>query len=552
MSANARHVFLIGFMATGKSTVGELLGEQLARPFLDLDEEIERRAGMAVAEIFASEGEDGFRQREADALAAAIEQPAAVIATGGGAAGYGDNLSRMRASGLVVTLTAPIEVLQERVDAGGEATRPLFHSAPEKVAALLHERMPIYRQGHACVATEDATPAQLARRMALLVADMEALPGDALERAAVVALERASYPVIVRRGVLADIGSWIERRFGARPPTRLAIISDSNVAPLYADTVSKSLAAAGFTCSTHVVPAGEGSKRVAELSRLLEEMAVAELDRRSAVIALGGGVVGDLAGFAAACLYRGVACVQVPTTILAMVDSAIGGKTGVDLEAGKNLAGAFWQPHLVVADPEVLMTLPARERRAAFGEIVKYGLLDGESLYRQVEALAPLVTAPELSAEALAPLADIILRCASIKSFIVTRDEREQTGERALLNLGHTVGHALEAAAGYDGLLHGEAVGVGLLATCRVSAALGLCEPALEVRVAETLRRAGLAADLDEQLSAHPEGPERVLSFIGRDKKRSGHKIGFVAVRAVGDCRVVPIELNELVRILRP
>src|SRR5690606_2167838 len=199
---------------------------------------------------------------------------------------------------------------------------------------------------------------------------------------------------------------------------------------------------------------GETAKSLGSFGALQELLVGAGLDRTSAVVALGGGVVGDLAGFAAATLYRGVPCVQVPTTLVAMVDSAIGGKTGINLDAGKNLVGAFHQPSLVLCDPDLLATLPARERRAAFGELVKYALLDGDELMARVDALAPAAAA-ESWAGAPPGLTGVIRRCAAIKAAIVACDERERGGERALLNLGHTVGHAIEAAAGYGALLHG-------------------------------------------------------------------------------------------------
>ena len=543
----SRHVFLTGFMATGKSTVGRLLAARLRRPFLDLDDAIEAAAGRSVTEIFDLEGEVGFRRRETAALQRITGGPAAVVATGGGAACHDENLAHMRACGLVIALTAPLAVVQARAEAArDERARPLLRRPPAEIEALYQQRVSIYRQAHACVRTEELEPALLARRIAGLVARAEALPADALARASLVALSREDdvYPVIVSEGALDGLGAALERVLAGRPITRVAVVSDSNVAPLYGDRVRHALAAVGHASSVHVVPAGERAKSFGELARLIDALVEDGLDRRSLVIALGGGVVGDLAGFAAACLYRGVACAQVPTTLLAMVDASIGGKTGIDIAGGKNLVGAFWQPRLVVADPDTLATLPARERRAAFGEVIKYALLDGEALYGVVDALAPGMATEAAALPAELPA--VIQRCAAIKSWIVTRDEREETGERALLNLGHTVGHAIEAAHGYGGILHGEAVALGLVAACRVSARLGLCEPALEARVADTVRRAGLDADVDRRLSAE------VLDFIGTDKKRTGQRIGFVTVRAPGDCGVTEVPLSELARTLLP
>ena len=560
--ATPRHIFLIGFMATGKSTVGRLLAERLGRPFLDLDDAVEEAAGQTVAELFAGEGEAGFRAREAEALARVIDGPAAVVATGGGTACHGDNLVRMRARGLVVALAAPLPVVLQRArDGAGERTRPLLAGDEDELRALLARRAPVYRQAHVGVPTEGVAPAALAARIAGLVAEAEAIPAEALPRASLVAVSGGTCPVIVAPGGLEHLGAWARHALDPRC-TRVAVVSDRNVAPLYGEQARASLAAAGLDARVHVVPAGEGAKCFGELARLTEGLVAAGLDRRSAVIALGGGVVGDLAGFAAACLFRGIACVQVPTTILAMVDASIGGKTGINLEAGKNLAGAFWQPRLVLADPRVLTTLPPRERRAAFGELIKYALLDGEDLYAVVDGLAPaFAPAPAESGagepagalDAILPaLTEVIHRCAAIKSWIVTRDEREQSGERALLNLGHTVGHAIEAATGYRALLHGEAVALGLVAACRVSARLGLGDPALEPRVAGTVRRAGLDADVDRWLepgAAHGDRG-RAVDFLGADKKRTGERVAFVTVRAVGECGLTEIDLGELSRIL--
>lgn len=544
-----RHVFLTGFMATGKSTVGRQLAARLRCPFLDLDYAIEAAAGRSVADIFEGEGEGGFRRREAEALRRITEGPAAVVATGGGAACHGDNLAHMRARGLVVALTAPLDVIRARAgSAAGERARPLLERPWAEVVALYRRREPSYRQAHACVRTENSEPALVARHIAGLVAQADALPDEVLAQASLVALSEGAYPVIVSDGGIDRLGEWLARALAGRRVTRVAIVSDRNVAGLYAARVQAAVTAAGLEAGVHVVPPGEGSKSFAELSRLIDALVADGLDRRSVVIALGGGVVGDLAGFAAACLYRGVTCVQVPTSLLAMVDSSIGGKTGIDIAAGKNLAGAFWQPRLVVTDPGVLATLPARELRAAFGEIIKYALLDSEDLYAAVDDLAPAMAGEP--GDALPPaLAGVIRRCVAIKSWIVTRDEREETGERALLNLGHTVGHAIEAGRGYDSILHGEAVALGLIASCRVSAQLGLCDPALEARVAGTVGRAGLDADLGRCLRG--ELGARVRDFVATDKKRAGQRIGFVAVRAVGDCSVTEIELSELRRILR-
>jgi shikimate kinase / 3-dehydroquinate synthase len=548
-----RHIFLIGFMAVGKTTVGRLAAELLGLPFVDLDDQVERALGMPVHAIFAVHGEDVFRRHEAEALTRVTSGPAAVVAAGGGAPCHGDNLARMRAHGLVIALTAPLEVIQARVagdEQGAARDRPLLAQPADRIQALHDARLHVYRQAHAGLRTEHRPPAEVAADVARLVRAGEAIPDHALGHAALVALSERTYPVLIMPDspdLFDQLGDRVRAALGPASSRSLALISDANVAPLYGARARAALERAGFQVCEATVPAGEQSKSIAELSRLCEQLAV-ELDRGSAIVALGGGVVGDLAGFVAATLFRGVACVQVPTTLVAMIDSAIGGKTGINLGAGKNLMGAFWQPRLVLADPRVLETLPARERRAAFGELVKYALLGGDELYAAIEALAPAFSGDQ--AMALSPaleelLTRVIHRAAAMKSWIVSRDEREQSGERALLNLGHTVGHAIEAAAGYGTILHGEAVALGLIAACRVSARLGLCPPELESRVARTLAGAGLDTDLDPWLR------NDVLQGLAVDKKRSGRAIGFITVSRPGDCARTELELDQLSRILR-
>ncbi|HEY5937356.1 MAG TPA: 3-dehydroquinate synthase family protein, partial [Kofleriaceae bacterium] len=316
---------------------------------------------------------------------------------------------------------------------------------------------------------------------------------------------------------------------GDQRATRIAVITDHNVAPH----------AAGLGDIVAIAP-GEASKSFAEYARLSEELVARGLDRGSTIVAVGGGVVGDLAGFVAATLYRGIPVIHVPTTIVAMTDSAIGGKTAIDLPAGKNLVGAFWQPRLVTCGLDTLVTLPARERRAGFGELWKYALLDGADLWRAVEACTPWAAGPDGTVPP-PELRPVIERAIAFKAAIVGRDERERTGHRALLNLGHTVGHAIESASG---MLHGEAVALGLLAAARVSAAV--CgTPSLESELARVLATTGLPTELDRWLT------DDVVARVQVDKKRIGANLRFIVVREVGSCEPVEIAITELRRILR-
>ncbi len=570
-----RPVFLIGFMGSGKTAVGGELAALLDIPFVDLDDVIEAAAGKSIPEIFAESGEEHFRRLERSALAEVAASPAAVVATGGGAPCHDGGLELMRERGMVIALTAPLDELLER--AGDPGSRPLLQQPRERIRALCEERTSVYRQAHVGISTEGLPIEAVALVARDLVEKMRPIPQYAFIDAAVVSLGERSYPVIVAPGALDRVGELARRRMRARC-RRVGLVSDTNVAPLYAPRVRSALEEEGFEVVEATVPAGEQAKQIESYTRLAEQLVEAGMDRTSAVVALGGGVVGDLAGFVAATLFRGISVIQVPTTLLAMVDAAIGGKTGINLPSGKNLVGSFWQPSFALADPEVLATLPVRERRAAFGELVKYALLDGEDLFGAVEQLAPALgrgaqtdssaapdaVDPSARAEAgqLPPeISKVVRYCAAIKSWIVTRDEREQTGERALLNLGHTVGHAIETASGYGPILHGEAVALGLIAACRVSARLGLAAASLEERVRAILARAGLDTDLDSWLEPANEAPSRpgavqgprgTFAHLQVDKKRTGRGIDFVALRDVGVPTVVELELGDLVRILHP
>ena len=507
-------LFLIGFMAAGKTSVGRELAASTNRTFVDLDDAV-AAMGEPVAQLVARDLAE-FRRREAAALATLLDADA-VIATGGGAATYGDNLDRMRAAGLVVALG--VDVGEARRRAGDATSRPLLANADQ----LAVERAPVYRRAHAVVDTMGKSIAAVVDDVKHVERVWRSLPGSDRD-VTIVALGDRSYAVHVGRQLDMDL---VMSQLGS--PTKLLVITDKNVAryALVDDPI--------------VIEPGEASKSFDTYQAICNECVKRGLDRGSAILALGGGVVGDLAGFVASTLYRGIAVVQVPTTLVAMTDAAIGGKTAIDLPAGKNLVGAFWQPRLVACATDTLATLPARERRAGFGELWKYAMLDGKDLWSAVAACAPWAAGPDGTAPPPA-LRTVIDRAIAYKAAIVGRDERELTGHRALLNLGHTVGHAIETASG---MLHGEAVGLGLVAACRVSAAI-LGTRDLSSEVAAALASSGLPSD------PGPWFTDEVLSRIKVDKKRIGANLRFVAVREVGACEPVEIAVTELSRILRP
>ena len=328
----------------------------------------------------------------------------------------------------------------------------------------------------------------------------------------------STYPVHLGEGIADGLaGLWPE---SCRGDSAL-VVFDRNVEAV-ADTVIDAIASSGRRAIPVGVAPGEPSKNLGELERLCREAARAGLRRRDAVVAVGGGVIGDLAGFAAAAYQRGVALIHVPTTLLAMVDSAIGGKTGVDLPEGKNYVGAIWQPAMVLMDTATLDTLPSRELSCGFAEVVKYGLLDGSELYERIEAWPPLPGPGDA-------LVDLIERCVRHKIEVVAADERD-LGLRATLNLGHTIGHGIEAAGGYERYRHGEAISLGLLAALRISSELTGLPESWRDRTADVLARHGLPTRLDGAVPT-----DEILAATGRDKKSDGRALNMVVLRDVGD-----------------
>ena len=336
-----------------------------------------------------------------------------------------------------------------------------------------------------------------------------------------VALDARSYDIVIGRGVRRELGPRC-RSLGLG--ARCAIITDAHVAPLFAAAAEKSLRSAGFAPVVLTVPAGETAKSLKNVQRCYDQLAAHRLERKSFVVALGGGVVGDLAGFVAATYLRGVPFVQVPTTLLAQVDSSVGGKVGVNLAAGKNLVGAFYQPRLVLCDLDTLKTLPLRELRAGLAEVIKYGIIYDAPFFARLERDLPKLL--KLDAKTLA---EVVARCCEIKAEVVGLDEKE-SGLRAILNFGHTIGHGLEAISRYGKYLHGEAIAIGQVAAAELSSVLAGLPQAEAVRVADLFRRAGLPTSV--QLNAREV--EKLFTALRLDKKVCGGEIKFVLAERLG------------------
>ena len=345
-----------------------------------------------------------------------------------------------------------------------------------------------------------------------------------------VALAGRAYDIAIGRDLLSGLGGRVA---ALRPGARVAFVTDDVVAKLHLASAEASFAQAGIETSRIIVPAGEGTKSYSMFERVCEDVIAARIERGDLVVALGGGVVGDLAGFAASVVRRGVDYVQVPTTLLAQVDSSVGGKTAVNSRHGKNLVGAFHQPILVVADTALLDSLPLRIMRAGYAEVAKYGLIADADFFAWLEANWRDVFAGTAAREHA-----IAVSCR-MKAQIVARDERE-TGDRALLNLGHTFGHALEAAAGFsDKLYHGEAISIGMALAFAFSARRGLCAPAVAERVVQHLASVGLPTRIAEVPGERPDA-DRLIELIGQDKKVKRGRLTFILARGIGESFIAP------------
>lgn len=546
MSARNR-IYFIGFSGAGKSAVGRRTAQLLGWAFADADERIVARAGKPVERIFGEDGEPAFRALERAVIAEFAGEERVVVSTGAGSVMHDQSLGGMLASGLVVALEARPETIYRRLSHAAETegpeamVRPMLQADDPlgRIESLKRERQAAYALAHWTIHADGLTVEQAAHEVVRAwrrFGAPSAWAGDPA-LAATVAVESGAYPVFVGWETLeAELGRrLVESGFSGRA----YIVCDSNVVHPYGRAAQRSLHAAGVEMGLFTFPAGEESKSLATASVLWEWLAERRAERGDAIVAVGGGVVGDLAGYAAAAFLRGVRLVQVPTSLTAMVDSAVGGKTGVDLPAAKNMVGAFHHPTMVLADVSALKTLPERALREGWAEAIKHGFALDASLVdfyeRNVDAL--LTLDPGLTTEAVA-------RNVAVKARIVSADERETSGLRRLLNYGHTIGHGLEAAAGYGAYLHGEAVAVGMTGAAR----LGVAECVTPSDVAE--RQASLLAQFGLPQSYVGVAPEAILDAMTRDKKTTAGQVAWVFLDGVGSSvarRGVPQERVERV-----
>jgi shikimate kinase / 3-dehydroquinate synthase len=534
-----RSVVLVGLMGAGKTSIGRRLAARLGLPFRDADAEIELAAGCTIPELFSRYGESDFRAGERRVIRRLLSGDPLVLAFGGGAFMDPETRAVVREEAVSVWLRCTLPVLLRRV--AGRDNRPLLADGDraEILQRLMDTRHQVYAESDVIVDCGDESPDATTSRVLNVLLDWRS------PRRLSVVLPSTSYDLVIGEDLLARAGALLAPRIDQK---RAVVVTDENVARLHLPTLLRGLAETAISTSQIVVPPGEASKSLDSWQRVVDQLLEARVERRTTVIALGGGVVGDLAGFAAATTLRGLPFVQIPTTLLSQVDSSVGGKTGVNSARGKNLVGAFYQPRMVLADTATLATLPPRELRAGYAEIAKAGLIGDAAFFAWCEANGAAVVSGNREAQA-----EAIKRACAFKAAVVGDDEREEKPNdgRALLNLGHTFGHALEADYGYTGgLLHGEGVAVGLGLAFRLSARLGHCSVVDADRVVSHVAAMGMPAELgmlNRRFSA-----ATLIDHMRRDKKVRDGALKFVLARGIGQAFTsgdVPVEaVTDLLR----
>lgn len=509
-----RVVFLIGMMGSGKTQAGRALAERLGWAFLDTDAEIISREGRPILEIFRDRGEAQFRDVERTVIREAARRRATVISTGGGAVLSSMTRRLMRRAGPVIYLRAPLKILLERL--GDDPGRPLLGDDPVAALTRLYaQRGPLYEEG--------SIPVDASRSVNEVVERIVGALAAAIRQTIRVHLGARSYDVQVGAGILPLVGHDL-RALGAGQ--RVIVVTHRALARRFGEVAAQSMEGWGFTVQVVTVPIGERVKSVRQAATLFDACAAAGVDRTDTIVALGGGVIGDLVGFVAGTYMRGIRLVHIPTTLLAQVDSSIGGKAAVNHPRAKNLIGIVHQPALVVADMDTLRSLPPRERRAGLAEAVKYGMVLDAGLLALLEA----GRSAEAKAWPIEDLAEIVARCAALKARIVEEDELER-GPRQVLNYGHTVGHAIEAAQPGQ-VVHGEAIAIGMRVEAQIAVRLGLLADGEARRQDTLLRRVGLPVDV-------PPGPiGALLEAMRLDKKRRDGRIRCSLPEGIGHARL--------------
>ncbi|MBX3070048.1 MAG: 3-dehydroquinate synthase [Thermomicrobiales bacterium] len=529
-----QRIALVGFSGTGKSTTARLLAGEIGWRVIDLDDDLEQHFGMTIPDVFATRGEAEFRQVERDLLAAATTESNVVVATGGGAPAEESAWSAAllgHPGTLTVALDADPETSYQRLldqhAAEGEAVlRPMLAGDDPlgRIASLKAKRQQAYDRARLTLPVDRIRAKDVAAEIASLIRAEPSLgsPSVALDAPG------GQSSILIESGILRRAGALIRQRYPKAG--RVWIITDANVGPLHEPALRANLETAGFGVESVTLPSGESTKSIAGVSSVYDALLGARIERRDVVIALGGGVIGDLAGFAAATVLRGVGLVQIPTSLLAMVDSSIGGKTGINHPTGKNLIGSFYQPPLVLIDPAVLQTLPPRELNQGWAEVIKHAVIQPSTPGGEQADLLSLLERNQAALQSLSEpaISYVIRRNVALKARVVEADERE-AGIRAFLNFGHTLGHAIEASD--YALLHGEAVALGLRAAGRLSVAVNGADQRIVDRMEALLDAWSLPRTTSIDV-------DRTLGLLQSDKKRVAGEQRWVLMKAGGGVEI--------------
>lgn len=594
------NIFLVGFSGTGKTNVGKALAQLLNYEYVDTDLQIEANTERSVQEIFAQDGEAAFREIEQNVLEKICEGNYQVVATGGGMVLAKSNRTQMTANGYVVMLEARPETIYVRLllDTKPGAVRPLLQGenqfekiaemkslrqpfyaeadwtihtdfmTPEEVAGEIQKSLPyIYRRGdkqrggpgspaspgspHSTLGKASATPFHRGGSPDSLTlvakettADFSRLPGQVLT----VRSSGGIYPVVFGENLLEQVGELLKTILPDSAGRAVFVITDESIAQLHGRAALNGFSQAGYRAQLKAVPSGDESKSAEQVAQLYNWLAANRAERKDIVVAVGGGVIGDLAGFVAASWLRGINFVQVPTTLLAMVDSSVGGKTGINHASGKNLIGAFYPPKAVFADVLTLTSLPERARHSGWAEVIKHAVIPGAADEAAAQARFSRLeqSVPALNAGDMAVTAAILRESVAVKAGVVEEDEYE-TGLRMTLNYGHTYAHALETAGGYTKLMHGEAVAIGMQGVARLAQEMGLCSAEFVARQKALLEGLGLPTSAWQfELNR-----DTVLQSMKLDKKVESGSIRWIIPRGIGRLEIRRDVPNELVaRIL--
>jgi len=507
-------IFLYGPSGSGKSTVGKTLAEKLGLSLVDLDALIEEQAGMPIPQIMSEQGMSAFRDKESAALEQVAKNEAGVVALGGGALLREQNRALAETAGVVVFLQASVDILIARLSA--DYSRPLLEGdLRERLTGLLEGRKEHYGSFPLRFEVDALTPDQIAWQIQIALGHFR------------IGGMGAAYDALVEPDGLNRLGALLYERALDGP---VAIVTESNVGPLYAERAEQALHKAGYQTTTITFPAGEANKTLESIQHIWAGLLQGGLDRKSTVVALGGGVTGDMAGFAAATFMRGVRWVGLPTSLLSMVDASLGGKTGIDLPQGKNLIGAFHPPSLVLADPGLLASLPEAELRSGLAEVVKHGIISDPGLFTLCAAGIDSVKSN---------LTGIVGRAMAVKAAVIEADPYER-GIRASLNLGHTVGHAVELVSEFK-LRHGEAIAIGTVVEARLAERLGLATGGLAEEIATALEGLSLPTRIPSDMSH-----EAIIQAMKVDKKKAAGVVKFALPVKIGQVKVgVAVEALE-------